>query len=99
MVGRAEATDVRTGTGYVVKGGWLSSLTSIGSTAFSIDYGSLSDVIQEGDQGDAFGIFVQQDWDGIGLDVYAGVRRYDVRRPDIDLKSLNVVAFGVIFSF
>jgi hypothetical protein len=75
------------------------SLTSIGSTAFSIDYGSLSDVIQEGDQGDGFGIFVQQEWDGIGLDVYAGFRRYDVRRPDIDLKPLNVVAFGVIFSF
>jgi len=98
-VGRAEATDGRTGTGYVVKGAWLGTLTSFGSTAFSLDYASSSDVIQEEDQAATFGIFAQQKWDSIGLDIYAGFRRYDVTRPDINLKPLNVLAFGVIYSF
>jgi hypothetical protein len=97
--GRTEAMDGRTGTGYVLKGGWLGTVTSFGSTAFSVDYGSASDVIQEEDQAATFGVFAQQKWDAIGLDIYTGFRRYDVTRPDIELKPLNVLAVGVMFSF
>lgn len=99
VIGRAQERDGRTGAGFVVKGGWLTSLTSIGPTAFSIDYGSLRDVIEEGDQAGSFGVFAQQKWDSIGLDIYAGFRRYGVTRPDIDLQPLHAVAFGVILSF
>jgi len=35
----------------------------------------------------------------ISLDFYGGFRKYEVKRPDIDLKPLNVLAVGAIYSF
>ena len=98
-VARGEATDGREGNGYVVKGGWLTDLNGLGHTAFSLDYTSGNDAILDGDEAESIGIFVLQKWNEIGLDLYGGFRRYEVKRPDIDLKPLNVLAFGVIYSF
>ena len=94
-----EATDGRDGSAYVIKGGWLTNLNSLGYTAFSIDRLSVSNAIQEGDQADSVGFFVQQRWDSIGLDFYAGFRRYEVERPDIDLRPLDVLALGALYTF
>jgi hypothetical protein len=96
---RGEASDGREGTGDVIKVGWLTNLTNVGYTAFSIDYLSVSDALQEGDEADSIGIFVQQKWNSVGLDLYAGFRRYEVQRPDIDLRPLDVLALGAIYSF
>jgi hypothetical protein len=92
-------TDGRDAAGYVIKGGWLTDLTSLGYTAFSIDYTGGSDVILDGDKSDSFGLFALQKWDSAGLDLYVGYRRYEVMRPDIDLRPLNVLASGVMFTF
>ena len=59
----------------------------------------VNDAIQVGDQANSVGFFVQQRWNSMGLDLYAGVRRYEVERPDVDLKPLNVLALGAIFTF
>ncbi len=96
---RAEATDGREGTGYVVKGGWLTNLNNLGQTAFSLDYTTGNDAILAGDGVESIGFFALQKWNEIGLDFYGGFRRYEVKRPDIDLKPLNVLAFGAIYSF
>ena len=96
---RGETTDGSEGSGYVIKGGWLSNLNSLGHTAFSIDYLSVSDAVLQGDQADSIGFFVQQKWDSIGLDLYAGFRTYKVERPDIDLRPLDVLALGAMYSF
>jgi len=98
-VARGNATDGREGTGYVVKGGWLTNLNSLGHTAFSLDYTTGNDAFLDGDEADSFGFFTLQKWDEIGLDLYAGFRKYEVKRPDIDLKPLDVLAFGVLYSF
>ena len=96
---RGSATDGRDAKGYVFKGGWLTNLNSLGYTAFSIDYTSGRDVILDGDDSESIGLFALQKWDSIGLDIYGGFRKYKVKRPDIDLKPLDVFATGVIYSF
>jgi len=98
-VARGEATDGREGTGYVVKGGWLTNLNSLGQTAFSIDFTTGTDAILDGDEAESIGIFALQKWNEIGLDLYGGFRRYEVKRPDFELRPLNVVAVGAIYSF
>ena len=98
-VARGNALNGREGTGYVVKGGWLTDLNSFGPTAFSLDYTTGNDAILDDDEAESIGLFVLQKWDQIGLDVYGGFRKYEVKRPDIDLKPLDVLALGVIYSF
>lgn len=96
---RGTATDGRDAEGYIIKGGWLTNLNSLGYTAFSIDYTSGGDVILDGDDSDSFGLFALQKWDSIGLDLYAGFRRYEVKRPDIDLRPLDTLSLEAIFTF
>ena len=98
-IARGKATNGREGTGYVVKGGWLTNLNSLGSTAFSLDYTTGNDAILDGDEVESIGLFALQKWDEVGLDLYAGFRKYEVKRPDIDLKPLDVLALGAIYSF
>ena len=94
-----EATDGRDPSAYVIKAGWLTNLNSLGYTAFSADFSSGSDARLADDQAESVGLFVQQKLDSVGLDLYGGFRRYDVERPDIDLRSLDVFALGAIFTF
>jgi len=86
-------------TGYVIKGGWIISIDSLGHTALSVDYGNSNDVRLTGDRADSFGIFALRKWNSFGLDLYMGYRNYYVRRPDIDLYPLQVMVFGVIYTF
>ena len=96
---RGKATDGREATGYVTKAGWLTHLNSLGYTAFSVDYSSGNSIFEEGDQTSSYGVFAQQKWDTVGVDLYGGIRRYDVTRTDIALKPLKVFVLGVIYSF
>lgn len=56
-------------------------------------------VAVEGDEGKSVGLFAVQKWPAYGIDFYTGFRRYELRRPDIDLKDLNVPTFGVALHF
>lgn len=87
------------GTGWVVKLGWLADLVPLGTTAFAVDVFRNHDIRFDGDRGTSFGAFAMQKWPAYGLDVYVGVRRYDVDRPDIDLEPLLVAPVGVVLSF
>ena len=93
------ARDGRDSSAYIIKAGWLTNLNSLGYTAFSADYSFGSDARLAGDEAESIGIFVQQKWDAIGLDLYGGLRRYDVDRPDIALKPMNVLALGAMYTF
>jgi hypothetical protein len=42
---------------------------------------------------------MQQKLDSVGVDLYGGFRRYEVERPDIDLRPMNVYVLGTIFTF
>jgi hypothetical protein len=89
----------RDASGYIVKAGWLTNLTSLGSTAFSADFSSGSDIRLPDDDSESVGFFVQQKLDAVGLDVYGGYRRYKVDRPDFDLRPLKVVVLGAMYTF
>jgi hypothetical protein len=94
-----EARDGRDLSAYIIKAGWLTNLNSLGYTAFSADYSFGSDARLTGDEAESIGIFVQQKWEALGLDLYGGLRRYDVDRPDIALKPMNVFAMGAMYTF
>jgi hypothetical protein len=94
-----EARDGRDLSAYIIKAGWLTNLNSLGYTAFSADFSSGSDARLADDEAESIGLFVQQKLDSVGLDLYGGFRRYEVERPDIDLRPMNVFALGAIFTF
>lgn len=96
---RGKRTDGEIASGYVSKLGWLTNMNSLGSTAFSLDYAHSNDARILGDRNKSVGLFVYQKWNDVGLDLYAGYRLYDVKRPDIDLNSLDIFVVGVIFGF
>jgi len=89
----------RTAMGYVIKGGWLKKIISLGTTAFSIDYSLGNDILFQQDKAQSLGFFVLQKWNSIGVDFYAGFRNYNVKRQDIDLKPLDIFSLGVMYTF
>lgn len=94
-----ELTRSSDATTWVAKLGWLADLVEMGKTAFAADYYQSHDIRLDGDEGISYGVVAMQKWPAYGLDFYAGVRRYEVKRPDIDLKPLLVVPFGVVLTF
>jgi hypothetical protein len=94
-----EARDGRDAATYIVKAGWLTNLNSLGYTAFSADFASGSNARLADDESESIGIFVQQRLESVGLDLYGGFRRYEVERPDIDLRPMNILALGANFTF
>ena len=94
-----EARNGRDPSAYIVKAGWLANLNSLGYTAFSADFSAGSNARLDGDEAESVGLFVQQKLDSVGLDLYGGFRRYEVERPDIDLRPMNVFVLGTIFTF
>jgi hypothetical protein len=94
-----EATDDRNPTAYVIKAGWLAELNSLGPTAFSVDFSAGSDARLASDDAESFGIFAQQRWAAVDLDLYGGYRRYTVDRPDINLRPMDVLVVGGIYTF
>ena len=94
-----DARDGRDLSAYIIKAGWLANLNTLGYTAFSADFSSGSNARLDGDEAESVGLFVQQKLDSVGLDLYGGFRRYEVERPDIDLRPMNVFVLGTIFTF
>ncbi len=98
-VGRSWALDGRDINGLFLKAGWLADLISVGTTAFSLDGVTIRNAAVSGERSESFGAFVQQRLSEMDLAVYLGLRRYEVERPDIGLRPLNVLATGASFSF
>lgn len=98
-MGRSWALDGRDVHGRFLKAGWLADLIPLGATAFSLDGVSVRNAAVAGERSQSFGAFVQQQWAEMGLLMYRGFRRYEVERPDITLKPLNILAAGASFSF
>ncbi len=84
---------------YVIKGGWLADLNSLGKTAFSVDYYRQDDLRLAGDKAESIGFVVLQKWLESRLDFYAAYRMFDVERSDITLKDLDVIYVGAALSF
>ena len=91
--------DGRRSDAWVIKGGWLTQLNDLGPIGFSVDYYVANDVLLDGDQGESVGLFFQQQWEKMGLDLYGGYRIYDITRSDLNLHELNLLTLGARYSF
>lgn len=91
---REEVSAGRTAKGWIVKGGWLADLFGLGPTAFAVD-DYVSEDLRAADEDATFvGAFVVQKWPRFGMDVYAGLRRYDIDSPTLNLQPLLVYPPG-----
>ena len=91
--------DGRDSKGFIVKAGWLASFNRLGKTAISADYTRNDDVVVQGDEARSIGAFVLQNWDDFGIRFYAGIRRYEVDSPLINLEPITVLPVGFLISF
>jgi hypothetical protein len=69
--------DEGTGQLQYIKAGWQHDLFTIGSTAFSIDFGYDKDTPGDGDEGKTIGLVALQNLTDYGTQLFAGFRGYD----------------------
>jgi len=92
-------TSGRNARSWVVRGGWLADLNSLGKTAFAVDYYRQDDLRLAGDKASSIGLVVVQKWVEHRFEFYAAYRKFDVGRPDISLRDLDIVYVGGALSF
>lgn len=97
---RDDAADDRDTTfGYAKVGYQTDALTSLGTSAFAIDYALNEDVIQVGDESTSYGLLAVQKIDAINSELYVGVRNYELDRPGADFDDVTVVLAGARVRF
>lgn len=96
---REEVSAGRTAKGWIVKGGWLADLFGLGPTAFAVDYYVSEDLRAADEDAISVGAFVVQKWPRFGMDFYAGLRRYDIDSPTLNLEPLLVYPLGIVLNF
>ncbi len=79
--------------------GYKKKLSSIGQTAFSIDYGNYEDIAQSGDDASAYGLQIVQNIDDWGTEFYLGYRNHDLDRPGDNFADIDAFLAGARFRF
>lgn len=93
---RAKAkTDGRKSEGFIVRAGRRHKWFDIGETKTTIDYTRSENITTQGDVATSYGLFLVQDIDQFGLQLYTGYRKYDLDRDDIRLDDIGIVTFGM----
>lgn len=93
------ADDRDTIFGYVKAGYQTDALTSLGTSAFAIDYAYNEDVIQVGDESTSIGLLAVQNIDAVNSELYLGVRNYELERPGASFDDVTVVLAGARIRF
>ena len=73
--------------------------SSIGSTAFSVDYGNVQDLDQIDDEAEGYGVFLVQKIDKVSTELYLGYRQFSLDRPGVDLEDIGIVVGGARVKF
>lgn len=94
-----DADDRDTVFGYIKLGYETEGLTSMGSTAFAIDYSYNEDVALEDDESTSYGLFAVQKVDAINSELYLGVRNYELDRTGEDFDDIVAVLAGARIRF
>ncbi|MBA4749754.1 MAG: hypothetical protein H2057_03945 [Alphaproteobacteria bacterium] len=82
-------TNIKNGTMWVAKIGYILNKIKVGQTAFALDYGQFNDLlpVQEGSnekyRARGYGAFIVQSFDEICTDLYIGVRRYRLKTNQV----------------
>lgn len=84
-----DSTDPRDPFSYYVKLGWQTkNLTPLGKTAFAIDYSYNEDIDVVDGEAESYGIFVVQNLDRVGTELYAGVRNHEYDAPGVNVDDI-----------
>lgn len=84
---------------YYAKAGWRGDLTSLGETAFSIDYSNNENIAANNDEAKSYGVFVVQNWKEFGTQFYGGVRTHELNRPGTPTDDITVFSAGTRVKF
>jgi hypothetical protein len=79
---------------YYGKLGYQFAPLTIGTTAFSADFGQTNDLAQNGDEAKTFGVQAVQAIDAVSTDLYLGYRHHKLDRDDADFQNVNAVLTG-----
>lgn len=88
------------GTNLYAKLGWLASLTSLGQTAFGVDYTRSRDMAANGDRGYSVGAAVVQAFEKYSTELYMQYRLFSLNRTQSEpVNNINMGTFGVRVKF
>jgi hypothetical protein len=90
---------VRTGSFYYVKAGWLADLVDWGKTAFSVDYYDGSDIFADGSESTSTGLSVVQNVTDWNTEFWLTYRTYQASTPKISYDDSDALFFGARFRF
>ncbi len=91
--------EVRTGTYWYVKAGWLADLVSWGKTAFAIDYYQGNDIFAAGADSSSASISVVQSVVSWNTEIYAAYRTYSASTATVAYDDSNAFFFGARFKW
>ncbi|WP_342078510.1 porin [Yoonia sp. SS1-5] len=83
--------------GYV-KAGYQADFTSLGKTAFAVDYAVNENVLGLDDESTSYGVLAVQNIDSVGTELYAGIRNYEVEGIG-DVEDVTVILAGARVRF
>ncbi len=88
------------GTNLYGKLGWLANFTSLGYTAFGVDYTNSRDMAADGDKGYSVGGAVVQAFEKYATEVYLQYRLFSLNRTQATpVNNINMGTFGVRVKF
>jgi hypothetical protein len=98
--GLLEYKKEKDGTNLYAKLGWLANLTSLGQTAFGVDYTRSRDMAADGDKGYSVGAAVVQAFEKYSTEVYMQYRLFSLNRTQMTpVNNINMGTFGVRVKF
>ncbi len=98
--GLLEYKKEKDGTNLYAKLGWLANLTSLGSTAFGVDYTRSRDMAADGDKGYSVGAAFVQAFEKYSTEVYMQYRLFSLNRTQMTpVNNINMGTFGVRVKF
>lgn len=84
---------------YVKAGYQTNDLTSLGKSAFSVDYSQNEDSFANGDEATSYGLQFVQQLNGVGTDLYIGYRKYEYEAPGASFNDIDTLLVGARVRF
>ena len=84
---------------WYAKLGYTFKAFEFGSTSVAVDYTEADDVEADGDEFTSYGVFLVQNLDKVGTELYLGIRNHELDRPGADFDDLFAVLGGARVKF
>ncbi len=84
---------------WYAKLGYTFEAFELGSTSVAVDYTEANDVKADGDEFRSYGVFLVQNLDVVGTELYLGIRNHELDRPGADFGDVFTVLTGARVKF